>query len=357
MDLIPKMRQTAIRAVCIMLLMAIAAGFGSGSASAQPGGARMLVTNSMGEQISIVDAGTGTVAQFDVGPAPWGIALANNGLAYVSMATGVTVFDLESEAVVATVPYQTQIGGVGYGEYREGGMGIVALPDGRQIYVGVHVTSGAGWLETLDTRTLEMVARVQVGIRPFDVVIAPDGSEVYSIDHDSYTVTVVDTSDFSTRTIDVAPLGYGGFDKPHYGKVLEDGTLLLPFQGKVMLALDPETGETTSIPLTSDSHMHGITTNTEETCAVIVGTGPAGSAIGPPGLTVLNLESGDEAILPLDKPHEMAVVTDDCATAYVTGGYSFANGGWDGVSIVDLVSGEVSEIAVPARPLWIVFLP
>ena len=33
---------------------------------------------------------------------------------------------------------------------------------------------------------------VAVGVRPFQVIAAPDSRHVYSIDHDSYTVTVVD---------------------------------------------------------------------------------------------------------------------------------------------------------------------
>jgi hypothetical protein len=198
---------------------------------------------------------------------------------------------------------------------------------------------------------------VQVGVRPFDVAISPDGSEVYSIDHDSFTVTLVSTSDGSARTIDIAPLGYGGFDKPHYGKVLADGTLLLPYQGKQMLVLDPVSGETSSWPLTSDSHMHGIATNAAESCGVIVGTGLAGSAAGPPSLTLFDPSGAETGVLPLDKPHEMAAITNDCSTAYLTGGYTFAEGGWDGISVVDLESGAITEIAVPDRPLWIVFVP
>ncbi|CAN5896653.1 hypothetical protein BH24CHL4_BH24CHL4_06880 [soil metagenome] len=351
-------RGTAVAStITVVLLVVVSGSFTAGVGEAQSAGYRLMVTNSMGEHISIVEPEIGEVEQFAVGPAPWGIALTEDGRAFVSTAAGVAVFDIASETVVASVPYLTGIDAVRFGEYRAGGMGIVASPDGERVYVGVHVNTGPGWLEVLDTQSLEMLSRVHVGVRPFDVAITPDGSEVYSIDHDSYTVTVVDTFEMTTHTIDVAPLGYGGFDKPHYGKVLLDGTLLLPYQGKVMLELDPGILEPTSRPLTSDTHMHGISTNAAETCAVIVGTGPAGSASGSPGLTLLDLDTGAESILPLDKPHEMTVVSDDCTTAYVTGGYSFANGGWDGISIVDLGSGTVTEVPVPDRPLWIVFVP
>lgn len=351
-----KTMSTMHLAVIVLLLLG-ASGFGAGDAHAQTDAPRRLVTNSTGRHISVVDPTSGDVEQFEVGPAPWGVALSGDGRAFVSTATGIAVFDLESERVITTVPYLTEVGEVGFAEYREGGMGIVASPDGQHVYVGVHVNSGPGWLETLNTQTLEFESRVQVGVRPFDVAISPDGSKVYSIDHDSFTVTVVDTANQTTRTIDVAPLGYGGFDKPHYATVLDDGRLLLPYQGKLMLVLDTVSGESTTWPLTADSHMHGIATNADQTCGVIVGTGPAGSAAGPPSLTLFDPAGAETVVLPLAKPHEIAAITDDCSTAYLTGGYTFANGGWDGISVVDLESGAVREIAVPDRPLGIVLIP
>jgi DNA-binding beta-propeller fold protein YncE len=350
-------RFNALRIAIIAIMLLPVAGTTSSDVPAQSSAVRLLTTNSMGSHISIVAPDTGDVEQFEVGPAPWGIALTGDGRAFVSTATAVAVFDLESESVIATVPYLTAIGEAGFGEYRAGGMGIVASPDGQRVHVGVHVDTGPGWLETLNTETLEFESRVQVGVRPFDVIISPDGGEVYSIDHDSFTVTVVDTRELDARTIDVAPLGYGGFDKPHYAKVLADGRILLPYQGKLMLVLDPDSGESTTWPLTSDSHMHGIATNAEETCGAIVGTGPAGSASGPPSLTLFDPNGAETVVLPLEKPHEMAAITDDCATAYLSGGYTFANGGWDGISVVDLESGAVTEMTVPNRPLWLTLLP
>lgn len=326
-------------------------------ATAETDGPRLLVTNSMGRHISIVDPHSGAVEQFEIGPAPWGIALTDDGRAFVSTATGIAVFDLSTRTLITTVPYLTKVGETGFGEYREGGMGIVAAPDDHYVYVGVHVRSGPGWLEALNTQTLAFDWRARVGVRPFDVDISPDGAHVYSIDHDSFTVTVVDTADRSTRTIDVTPLGHGAFDKPHYATVLDDGRLLLPYQGKRMLALDTRSGQSVTWPLTADTHMHGIATNAGETCGVIVGTGPAGSASGPPSLTVFNPDGAETAVLRLERPHEMAVIADDCSTAYLTGGYTFANGGWDGISVVDLESGAVRSISVPDRPLGIVLLP
>jgi hypothetical protein len=342
----------------LALQLAALAIVSAGSAAGQsaPAFRQLMLTNAMAEHITILDPTTLEYEQFAVGPAPWGIAQTPDGRAFISTAEGVAVFDIAARALTAVVPYLTEIGSVSYGEYREGGMGIAASPDGRHVYVGVHVSGSPGWLEVLDTGSMTVTGRAQVGVRPFDVVISPDGRTVYSIDHDSFTVTVVDAGDLTTRTIDVAPLGLGGFDKPHYATVLRDGTLLLPYRGSLMLQIDPESFEQSTFPLTANSHMHGIATNPDETCAAIVGTGGAGSATGDPSLTLLDLGVRGERLFPLDRPHEMVAVDDACTTAWITGGYTYADGGWDGVTVVDLESAEAREAAIPGRPLWIAWI-
>jgi hypothetical protein len=91
---------------------------------------------------------------------------------------------------------------------------------------------------------------------------------------------------------------------------------------------------------------------------LVVGTGPAGSATGPAALTLLELATGAEANLPLARPHERVVASPDGHWAYLTGGYTFANGGWDGLTVVDLQARTVvAELPVPDRPLDVAVLP
>ena len=87
----------------------------------------------------------------------------------------------------------------------------------------------------------------------------------------------------------------------------------------------------------------------------IARAGAAGSAPGGPSLTIVDLGSGGETILPLTRPHEMIALSADGGSAYLSGGYLLA-GGWDGISIVDLARGTVSELPVPDRPLGVVWL-
>ena len=322
------------------------------SPSTQPAsGPLLVVANSTGNHISLVNAGTGKVeARVEVGPAPWGIA-SRGSLAYVTTATSLVVMETVQGRILATLPLQAKLGAPSEGEYREGGMGLAISPDGERVYVGVYSTGGS-FLEVWHARN-GYDRSIPIGIRPFDVVAAPSGRTVYSIDHDSFTLTAIDTQTWQPRTIEAAPLGRGAYDKPHYGAIAGN-ELLLPYQGKTLVALNFESGATREVPLTANTHQHGIAVTPDGATAVIIGTGPAGGASGPPSLTLLTLATGEERVLPLSKPHELVVLSADGTTAFLSGGYLL--GGWDGLTVVDLASGQAREIAVPDRPLGIVVL-
>jgi DNA-binding beta-propeller fold protein YncE len=181
-----------------------------------PEASLLIVTQAQDHHIAWVDPQQGVVDQVEVGVAPWGMALSPEGRLYVATAEGVAVVDLDRRERLALVPYLSQIGPPQFGEYRPGGMGIAVSPDGRQVYVGVYLQGQPSQLEILETETLAMVASVPVGIRPFDVLVRRDGREVFAIDHDSYSITAVEPVALEARTIEVAPLGRGAFDKPHY---------------------------------------------------------------------------------------------------------------------------------------------
>jgi DNA-binding beta-propeller fold protein YncE len=305
-----------------------------------------------------MDPQKGTIDKMDAGKSPFGLALTDNGLAYVSTAEGVAVVDTKQRKRLSLIPYQARIGEVQYGEYRPGGMGISVSPDGRFVYVGVYLSGGKpSQLEILDTEKLAFVGSVPVGIRPFDVVVSKDGSEVYSIDHDSYSVTVVDPAKRSARKLEVAPFGKGGFEKPHYAAIREDGRLLLPYQGRGLVILDPKSGTYETQPLTGNTHQEGTALTEDGKKLLIVGNGAAGSATGKPNLTVLDIETMAEQIIPLSRVHQMVAGSPDGRWAYLTGGVTFADTGWNGLTVVDLEKGTFKELAVPDYPLDIAVLP
>lgn len=319
----------------------------------------LLVADFGADTVTFVDPAEGPLDSVKVGTAPYGLTVGADGRAWVATAEGVAVVDTRTRERLALIPYET--GGLGdpaHGEYRGGGMGIALAPDGERVYVGVNVPGDDGTLEVIDTRTLEVTGTADTGRRPFDVDVSPDGRHVYATGHDSFDVTVVDTASLDTRRVEVAPYGteggLGSWLKPHYAAVRpSDSRLLLPFEGERLVVLDPETGRSTVERMTANTHQHGVTALADGTL-LVVGTGPIDPAEDAgPSLTVRRPD-GREKVIPLEGPHEDVVA--DGRTAYVTGGFT-RDGYWDGITVVDLDTGDTRRLAAGERPLGIAALP
>ena len=335
----------------------------SGGTSARTPRGTLLVTDFGSDTVTFVDpAGRGAAADLGsvrVGTAPYGIALGEDGTAWVATAEGVAAVDTRTRERTALVRYRTDTGPVTTGEYRGGGMGIALSPDGSRVYVGVNVPGGKGALEVVDTERREVTRVVPVGRRPFDVDVSRDGRQVYATNHDSFDVSVVDTGDWTARRIEVAPYGteggLGSWLKPHYTAVRPwDGALLLPFEGERLAVVDPGTGRVRIEDMTANTHQHGITAGADGTLYV-VGTGPIDpSEDDGPSLTVRSPD-GDERVVPLDGPHETVALSADGRTAYVSGGFT-RDGYWNGLSAVDVATGRVTRLPVGERPLAVAVL-
>nr|WP_202501456.1 hypothetical protein [Streptomyces sp. SID5785] len=320
----------------------------------------LLVADFGADTVTFVDPEKGPVDSVRAGAYPYGLAVGEDGRAWVATAEGVAVVDTERRERVDLIPYRTKgLGPVTGGEYRGGGMGIALAPDGRHAYVGVNVPGGDGTVETIDTRTREVTDATGVGRRPFDVDVSRDGREVYVTDHDSFDVTVVDARSHDARRIEVAPYGteggLGSWLKPHYAAVRpSDGRLLFPFEGEKLVVLDPRTGRSTVERMTANTHQHGVTVTPDGTL-LAVGTGPIDpSRDEGPSLTVRTAD-GKEKVIPLKGPHEDVAVSPDGRTAYVTGGFT-RDGYWNGITVVDLDSGDTRRLSAGSRPLGIAVL-
>ncbi|MFF8844252.1 hypothetical protein ACF08N_16285 [Streptomyces sp. NPDC015127] len=320
----------------------------------------LVLADSGADTVTFVDPDEGAFDTVEVGTAPYGLVVGDDGRAWVATAEGVAVVDTGKRTRIARIPYETDgIGEPAYGEYRGGGMGIALAPDGRHVYVGVNRPGGDGTVEVVDTRSLQITGVVGVGRRPFDVDVSRDGREVYATDHDSFDVTVVETDGLGTRRIEVAPYGteggLGSWLKPHYAAVRpSDGRLLLPFEGERLVVLDPRTGRSHIERMTANTHQHGAATTADGTL-LVVGTGPIDpSRDEAPSLTV-RAPDGRERVVPLDGPHEAVAVSRDGRTAYVTGGFT-RDGYWNGITVVDLDSGDTRRVPAGERPLGIAVL-
>ncbi|MFI6938986.1 YncE family protein [Streptomyces sp. NPDC050418] len=330
-----------------------------GSPAKTPEGT-LLVADFGADTVTFVDPDEGAIDSVKVGEAPYGLVVGEDGRAWVATAEGVAVVDTQERKRLALIPYETgNLGPVTDGEYRGGGMGIALAPDGKRVYVGVNVPGGNGTVEAVDTKSLKVTDTADVGRRPFDVDVSRDGKQVYATDHDSFDVTVVDPASMDTRRIEVAPYGteggLGSWLKPHYTAVRpSDGKLLLPFEGERLVVVDPDTGKSAIEKMTANTHQHGAQI-TEDGTLLAVGTGPIDpSSDEGPSLTVRSPD-GKEKVIPLEGPHEDVAVSADGDTAYVTGGFT-RDGYWNGISVVDLDSGDTRRLPAGERPLGIAVL-
>jgi len=329
--------------------------------TSRPGhGTTFVVTESHSDRIAFVDLtdpGSPVESEVVVGEAPWAVAVHEGSRrAYVSTAVGLAVVDLDVRERIALVPYLAQPTVVEYGEERPGGTGVVVTPDGSAVYVAVTRAGLNSVVERFDTAAEAFTDSLEVGLRPFDVQISPAGDEVYTIDHDSFTLNTIRLPEHVVTSAEIAPFGTEGglmsHYKPHYAAVAEDGTLYLPYQGQGLVVYSPGTRTYETRAMTADSHQHGVGLTTDGRL-LVVGVGAIGGATKGPSLTIRDLGSGEETVLPLEKGHENVVewldAPDGRRKAILTGG-STSRGPWDGLAIVDLESLAVSEIAVPGRP-------
>lgn len=313
---------------------------------------KLLVTLAAQQNLLVMDSEGNINSRIHVGIAPWSVVTDGNGTAYVTTAEGLAVVDLKQAKRSALIPYQSAIGRPKYGEYRGGGMGLAISVDGTRVYVGVYTGSNTNQLEIVDTQQRRVIKRFEIQTRPFDVRLSPDEKFIASINHDSYSVTAIDLKREQSRNYQVAPLGFGGFDKPHYALFDDQGQLFLPVQGQAMAVLNITNGAIVNQPLTADTHQHGMAWRPYTDQMLIIGTGAAGRANGGPSLTIYDVKNHQEQIIPLKREHEQVIVSRDGRYAWLTGGQSFT-GGWDGLSRVDLKTANVIEIPVSGQPFGI----
>ncbi|WP_449279686.1 YncE family protein [Leucobacter sp. GX0328] len=334
-------------------------------------GPELLLASLMhGDAVAVIDPSrpdADAVTTIPVGAAPWGVGVSPDGrTGYAATAEGLAVVDLVAGERTALVPYLHPASRISSGEYRAGGLGLAVAPDGSRVYVAVMTEAGESLLEVFETANGGFTASVPVGARPFDVLVAPDGAWAATVDHDGFSVTVVDAATLAPTTHEIAPFGtIGGlasWEKPHYGAVDADGTILLPVQGLVVERLDPVTGTASTIPSAANSHSHGAAlapasaergTNAR---LLTVGTGSFGNASGDSNLSILDLVSGEERLVPLRVPHETVAFwqNDDGAEFAVVAGGNTRELGWDGVTVVALDSLATRDLPVSGYPQAII---
>lgn len=239
------------------------------------------------------------------------------------------------------------------------GMALALSRDGATCYVAVHGGDGDR-LVAVDREHGAIAREVPIGEGAtgpwafFGMTLAPDGETLFVPEHEAFAYSVIQTHPLQKlRTVRLAPLGRGGFAKPHYFAISPDGaTLYHPFEGRVLAEINTSTFEEVDHPLAIDAHQHGV-------------------AISPDGgrlYTVNNVFGGEGSLseietdgfgetrrVPLDGHHEQVALDAGGRRAYLTGGYTLGGRAHDGLTVVDLGSGSAVRVrAGGSRPFAVV---
>lgn len=156
-----------------------------------------------------------------VGNSPRGIAVTADGAyAYVAnfFNTGpfgtVSVIDLATRAVVATIPVGSQPAA------------IAILPDGSRVYVA---NAGADTVSVIDLATQTVIgSAIPIEDNPQGIALSPDGARVYVTNFNSHSVSVIETaSDTLVGTIQVGFFPHGIAVTPDGRRlyVVDDGSV------------------------------------------------------------------------------------------------------------------------------------
>jgi YVTN family beta-propeller protein len=145
------------------------------------GSVRVYVTNSGGDNISVIDPVTNTVtSEIKVSKNPHGIVPSLDKKRFFVSSEGENVMDVVDRAssqVIRRIPLGTRPNNV------------AITPDGRRVYVCIRQES---WVDIVDTVSLEKVKSVQVGRYPHNVYCTEDGKYMLATSMGDKKITAID---------------------------------------------------------------------------------------------------------------------------------------------------------------------
>jgi YVTN family beta-propeller protein len=161
----------AIRLFCILSALPL---FG--------GTVRVYVTNSGGDNISIIDpAANKVIGEIKVSKNPHGIVPSLDKKRFFISSEGDNVMDVVDRAssqVIRRIPLETRPNNV------------AITPDGRRVCVCIRQES---WVDIVDTASLEKVKSVEVGRYPHNVYCTEDGKYMLATSMGDKKITAIDT--------------------------------------------------------------------------------------------------------------------------------------------------------------------
>jgi len=139
------------------------------------------IPNFDSNSVSVIDIeSNNVVATIPVGSQPLGVAVNNTGTRiYVTNLDSVSVIDGSSKSVIATLPLGGEL------------TGVAVNPAGTRVYVGDLVSDT---VKVIDASGNTVIATVPVGSAPRGVVVNPQGTRVYVANEASGSISVIDTA-------------------------------------------------------------------------------------------------------------------------------------------------------------------
>ena len=145
----------------------------------------ILVTNSDSDEVTVTDRKTlRSIARIPTGGHPHGISIRPDGrYAFVAniSSSDLTVIDLEGLKPRTAVKLQG-----------ETGIQAWVTPDGRWVYVASLNPKGRGVVTKIDAASFTVAAAIQVGLKPAQLGVTPDGRHVLVCNQGSNSISVID---------------------------------------------------------------------------------------------------------------------------------------------------------------------
>ncbi|MEW5977604.1 MAG: beta-propeller fold lactonase family protein [Acidobacteriota bacterium] len=295
-----------------------------------PAAGRTLVVNNSSNNVTVFDLQTNSsLGTIPVGNAPTEVYFSSdNRLGYVPNynSNSVSVLDLEHQIVTATIPV---------------GVGPSALILSRNDRIGYVVNSGSNDLTVFDSLTQTVIETISVGVTPVSINISSDGLHLFIANQDSNSVTVVDTS--SRRVTATIPVG----SQPNQVGLTPDNRLAY--------AVNTGSGSVSVIDTVTFSVV----------ATIAVGNNPVGLAFSNDGQFGYVTNRGSNTVSKIDVPQNAVLSTIPVGSQPVgialsgDGRYAYvSNSGSANVTVFDTQDAANSElIPVGQSPFSIVFEP
>ncbi len=289
-----------------------------------PQDALAYIINQTTNSVSVINTAINSVVTtIPVRNLPFAISVSHDGsLVYVAHFIGsyVTVISSSTNKVIDTIPVLAA-----------GSISLATSPDGKLLYVGTGRPPSNGntqyIVQVIDILSKSLITNIVVGQNPFDILVSPDGSRIYTANGGSNNVTVINAT--TNTVITTVPVDVGPRE------------MVLSLDGSKLFVVNSNTNTVSVIDLVSYS----------VTATIPVGLAPISIALSPDGsrIFVVNNQSNDVSVIntatnslvsstfiPVGKTPEGVSFTPDGKEAYVV------NSGSNSVSVINTATNIVS---------------